>query len=171
MTHLHTASSFSIQHATSSEDLNAIKTLFTAYAEWLGLDLSFQGFAEELTTLPGKYAVPSGQLLLARAIESGSPIGCVGLRPLPVAEGCCEMKRLYILPAGRRMGVGKALVLRLIDEAKALGYRAIRLDTLSTMESGIKLYRQLGFVDCERYYDTPLEGTVFLELNLTTRRG
>lgn len=161
---------YTIDAVSSSEDLEAIKLLFAAYAKWLDLDLSFQDFSQELAALPGKYTPPTGQLLLARSSESGEALGCVGMRPLPTAgPRCCEMKRLYVLPAARGLGLGKALALRLIDEASKLGYNLIKLDTLSRMTSAIELYRGLGFIKCERYYDTPLDDTLFLELDLRSR--
>ena len=150
--------------ATSSADLQAVAGLMRAYADWLGIDLSFQDFEAELTTLPGKYAPPAGALLLAR-LSDGEAVGCVALRPLPEA-GCCEMKRLYVAPEGRGLGLGRRLAEAIIAEARRRGYREMRLDTLPSMESAIAIYRRLGFVDMEPYYDTPVPGTVFLRLDL-----
>jgi putative acetyltransferase len=117
-----------------------------------------------MDSMPGKYSPPGGALLLARN-DTHEAIGCVALRPL-LLDGCCEMKRLYVAPSGRGTGVGKALATATIEEARKLGYRSIRLDTLPTMESAQALYRNLGFKEIKAYYDTPLEGTVFLELLL-----
>lgn len=158
-----------IATATSAEDLGAIKGLLREYVTWLSLDLSFQGFEAELASLPGKYAPPTGLLLLARSTRTREPLACIGVRPLPsVGPECCEMKRLFVLPAGRGLGVGHALASRLIFEAKKLGYQIMKLDTLSDrMGSAINLYRKLGFVDCESYYETPLNGSLFLELDMT----
>jgi ribosomal protein S18 acetylase RimI-like enzyme len=152
---------FTIQAARSASHFAAIQHLFKSYASYLNLDLSFQDFTTELNTLPGKYSPPSGELLLALNTD-GEPIGCVGLRPLTPEEGFCEIKRLYILPEGRGMGIGKALVQAAIDTATGLGYGAIKLDTLSSMVEAIALYRKAGFMETEAYYDTPLEGTVFM---------
>jgi putative acetyltransferase len=116
--------------------------------------------------LPGEYGSPSGTLLLARHVATNEAIGCVGLRPLDT-EGVCEMKRLYVAPQGRGSGLGKALVKQIINEAKGIGYRVLRLDTLGSMREAISLYRRMGFVERRAYYDTPIKGTVFFELDLS----
>jgi ribosomal protein S18 acetylase RimI-like enzyme len=154
-----------IVRARSSADLDAVKRLFTAYASALGIDLSYQGFEEELAGLPGKYAAPSGALLIARGWD-GEPLGCVALRPLDDA-GRCEMKRLYVSPRGRGLGLGKALVDAVIAEAKRIGYREMRLDTLPTMGEAISLYRKAGFQPIDPYYETPVAGTIFMGRRLT----
>src|ERR1700761_8940719 len=118
---------FTISTVESQQDLNDTIKLFEAYATSLGIDLTFQDFATEMSSMPGKYAPPTGSLLLARD-TAGEAIGCVGLRPLGT-EGMCEMKRLYVDPKGRGLGVGKALAEAIIDEANRLGYHAVRLDT------------------------------------------
>jgi ribosomal protein S18 acetylase RimI-like enzyme len=152
--------SFQIVPARSSADLDAVKLLFTAYASALGIDLSYQGFEEELAGLPGKYAAPSGALLIARAMD-GEPLGCVALRPLDDA-GRCEMKRLYVSPRARGLGLGKALINAVIAEAIRIGYREMRLDTLPTMGEAIALYRKAGFLPIDPYYETPMAGTIFM---------
>lgn len=157
--------SFTIVQAQSPDDLKSIHTLFRAYAIALGLDISFQNFEDELATLPGKYAPPKGVLLLAKSDATGDAIGCVGLRPLDL-EGTCEMKRLYVSPAGRGTGVGKSLAEAIIAESKRLGYERMVLDTLGSMTTPLKLYRGLGFHDIQPYYHNPLEDVVFLELSL-----
>ena len=158
-------SSFTITHAKSSQDLEEIVVLFEEYTQWLGIDLTFQDFRTELNSLPGKYSRPQGVLLLARHNATEAAIGCVGLRPLG-PNGICEMKRLYVRPTGRGLGVGKALAAGIIEEAKRLEYKAMRLDTLATMGSAKALYKSLGFHEISSYYDTPIENTVFLELFL-----
>jgi ribosomal protein S18 acetylase RimI-like enzyme len=157
--------SFTIAQAHSADDLNSIKTLFQAYVVGLGLDISFQNFDHELASLPGKYAPPSGALLLAKSASTGEAIGCVGLRPLQ-PEGTCEMKRLYVSPKGRGTGVGRALAEAVVAEAKRLGYGRMVLDTLGSMTTPLKLYRGLGFRDIEPYYHNPLGDVIFLELAL-----
>lgn len=157
--------SFTITGVESPQDLKDAISLFEEYAKWLRIDLSFQDFASEMAAMPGKYAPPSGALLLARSSETSKAIGCVGLRSL-APKGICEMKRLYVEPAGRGLGVGKALAQAIIEEAKRLGYKAMRLDTLQDMGSAIALYKSLGFYEIKAYYDTPIEGTIFLELFL-----
>ena len=159
-----TKAMFSVSHVNSPDAVKEVITLFEAYALSLGIDLTFQDFATEMASMPGKYAPPNGILLLARN-TSGDAIGCVGLRPLAPKE-CCEMKRLYVDPKGRGLGVGKALAEAIVKEARRLGYSAMRLDTLPTMSAARSLYKSLGFVEIEPYYDTPIEGTIFLELSL-----
>lgn len=155
---------FTVRKVDTPEDLAATIALFTAYATSLNVDLSFQDFAAEMSGMPGRYSPPTGSLLLARN-TAGHPIGCVGLRSL-VPGGVCEMKRLYVNPAGRGLGVGRALAEAVVKQAKALGYQAVRLDTLASMVSALGLYKSMGFVEIERYYETPLQDTVFLELAL-----
>ena len=158
-------SRFYITHLKCEADRTNTLQLFTAYAQSLNIDLTFQDFAAELASFPGKYAPPSGCILLARSPSGGEPLGCVALRPLQTTS-YCEMKRLYVTPEGRGLGLGKALVGAIIGEAVRIGYRTMRLDTLSTMVEAIGLYRQAGFVDVEAYYDTPIGGTVFMERDL-----
>jgi ribosomal protein S18 acetylase RimI-like enzyme len=153
-----------IQPASLPTDLPALTSLFRAYAASLPIDLGYQGFDGELAALPGKYAPPAGALLIARD-ANGAALGCVAMRPLD-DEGVCEMKRLYVAPAGRGQGFGKALALALIEAARTGGYREMRLDTLPTMADAQALYRTLGFEEMAPYYDTPIAGTVFLSLKL-----
>ncbi|PZO53170.1 MAG: GNAT family N-acetyltransferase [Alphaproteobacteria bacterium] len=144
-------------------DLPAITQLFRAYAASLPIDLGYQGFDGELQSLPGKYAPPHGALLIARDAD-GAALGCVAMRPLE--DGVCEMKRLYVAPEGRGQGLGKQLAHAIIEAARAAGYREMRLDTLNSMHDAQTLYRALGFVEIGAYYDTPIEGTVFMSLAL-----
>lgn len=139
--------------------------LFDAYAASLGVNLSYQNFVAEMAAMPGKYAPPKGELLLARG-QDGTAIGCVGLRPLP-EEGCCEMKRLYVSPEGRGLGLGKALAEAIVETARRIGYREMRLDTLPSLATAIALYQKMGFVPIPPYYDTPIAGTIFLSLKLS----
>lgn len=151
-----------ICQAETPEQIALSRVLFEEYAQELGIDLCFQGFTTELASLPGKYAPPGGRLLLAMAGTEAA--GCVGLRPL--ADGVCEMKRLYVRSAFRGQQVGQLLAERVVAEARSMGYRAMRLDTLPQMRAAIRLYERLGFVRCAAYYDTPLADTVFMELKL-----
>jgi ribosomal protein S18 acetylase RimI-like enzyme len=188
-------------------DLPAIRDLFRAYAASLPIDLGYQGFDGELASLPGKYAPPTGALLIARD-ANGAALGCVAMRPLhpsPPGEGVaqratggaaaplsestassslpspsqlgdtlpsregwsiCEMKRLYVAPAGRGQGLGRALAHAIIEAARAAGHREMRLDTLAHMHDAQKLYRALGFIEIGAYYDSPIENTVFMSLKL-----
>ena len=149
--------------AAEARDLAEIAALFRAYEAHIGVDLSYQGFADELATLPGKYAPPHGQLLIARDAD-GIAIGCVALRPID-APRCCEMKRLFVSNQGRGLGLGRALAEAVIAEAAKLGYAQLRLDTLPTMHEAIALYRKLGFVPIAPYY-AAREGTLFMALSL-----
>jgi ribosomal protein S18 acetylase RimI-like enzyme len=159
--------SFEIRPAASPDDLAEISRLFGAYAASLEIDLGYQDFAGELAGLPGKYAPPEGALLLARN-HGAEAIGCVGLRPLN-PPGVCEMKRLFVTPAGRGLGLGRALMNAVTEQARLAGYREMRLDTLPTMAAAQGLYRQAGFEEIPPYYDTPVEGTVFMRLTLGSR--
>jgi ribosomal protein S18 acetylase RimI-like enzyme len=144
-------------------ELPLVRELFRQYADSLGVDLSFQGFEDELARLPGEYAPPRGALLLAS--EGGDPAGCVAIRPLEPAD-VCELKRLYVRPASRAGGLGRALTLAAIGEARRLGYARMRLDTLPSMGAARRLYAGLGFREIEPYRFNPIEGTQFLELTL-----
>ena len=158
------ANLFRIRPARSLRDLGAVAHLFNAYATALELDLGFQDFATEVSTLPGKYAPPKGEILLAFDTKDNI-VGCVAVRPLQLAD-CCEMKRLYVTPEGRGHGMGKKLVDAILDVASRLGYREMRLDTLSNMHKAIELYGKSGFKRIEAYYETPLVNTIFFAREL-----
>jgi ribosomal protein S18 acetylase RimI-like enzyme len=145
-------------------DIASVDALFREYAEWLGIDLSFQGFEAELANLPGKYAPPAGELLFASAAD-GSALGCVALQRLDNAT--CEMKRLYVRPAARGLGLGVALVTAIIEAAVELGYTEMKLDTLPWLTDAFALYTRFGFVDIEPYYNNPVAGTRYLSKRLT----
>jgi putative acetyltransferase len=153
-----------IEDALSGEPLQQARRLFEEYAASLDVDLCFQGFQRELDTLPGSYAPPAGRLLVAR--QDGEVAGCIALRPLD--PGICEMKRLYVRPAFRGSGLGRMLIDRIIEEARSIGYRQMRLDSLPSMIPAIGLYRRLGFRDIPSYGKNPVDGAVFLELPLGT---
>lgn len=144
------------------DDLANIKELFIEYAESLGVDLSFQGFEEELNTLPGKYAEPEGCIILASVEDA--PAGCVALRK--INNEICEMKRLYVKSQFRSLGLGKKLANSIIEKARELGYEYIRLDTLPTMKRAQEMYREMGFYEIEPYIYNPVEGTRYLEKKL-----
>jgi putative acetyltransferase len=153
---------FQILPAMGPERVDQAKALVLEYVESLGIDLGFQDFEAEMREFPGDYAPPDGSLLLA--VDAQGPAGCVGLRKLE--PGICEMKRLYVRPRCRGLGLGQLLAQAVIGEARALGYTAMRLDTLSTMHPAIGLYRELGFQPTAPYYRNPLEGALFFELKL-----
>jgi ribosomal protein S18 acetylase RimI-like enzyme len=167
-------SEFSIAQAQSEADLAAIAALFTAYTTWLNIDLTFQDFTTELASLPGKYSPPTGALLLARRTSDSEPLGCIALRPLPSSTEqdstellkTCELKRLYVAPSARGLGVGRALVKECLRIAREAGYREAKLDTLPHMRSAIRTYEAFGFLECERYYETPLGETRFMRVEL-----
>lgn len=152
-----------IEAVRTAADLKETRALFEAYVAALGIDLGFQDFDGEFASLPGAYAPPRGALLLARI--DGEAAGCVAVRPLAQATHC-EMKRLYVTPAGRGNGSGSALIEAIIAVAKRLGYREMLLDTLPNMHSALTLYRRAGFVPVDRYYDSPLADAVYLSLRL-----
>jgi putative acetyltransferase len=148
-----------IRQATSPTDIATARTLFQEYADALGVDLCFQGFAEELAQLPGSYAPPQGRLLIAWLEDVAA--GCVALRPF--SESICEMKRLFVRPAFRGRGIGKELVDAIIYEANQIGYTIMCLDTLPTLTAATQLYESVGFVRRTPYYETPLVETIFME--------
>jgi len=150
--------------ANDSQALEQVRQFFRNYAAWLGVELCFQNFDQEMASLPGAYSAPQGRLFFAEV--DGRPAGCVGVRPLPDSEGVCEMKRLYVAPEERGHGVGAALALAAIKAAKEIGYRKLMIDTLPSMRMAVKLYRELGFTEAPSYYQTPVEGTMFLSLDL-----
>jgi len=150
--------------ADDTEALEQVRQYFRNYAAWLGVDLSYQNFDQEMASLPGAYSAPQGRLFFAEV--DGRPAGCVGVRPLTDSDGVCEMKRLYVEPEERGHGVGAALALAAIKAAKEIGYRKLMIDTLPNMRMAVKLYRELGFTEAPNYYQTPVEGTMFLALDL-----
>jgi GNAT superfamily N-acetyltransferase len=168
-----------IRHAATLRDIELARSLFTEYAQWLKVDLCFQGFDDELATLPGAYAPPRGRLLLAGAPDDA--FACIALRPLASEGGCDrgggatsartdagigEVKRLYVQPAHRGEGWARQLARTLLDEARRIGYRELKLDTLSWMAPARALYASLGFRECVPYYHNPLPGVVYMSLAL-----
>lgn len=151
-----------IVEARGVETLAIVRELFLEYATSLDFDLSFQDFDRELSELPGNYAVPAGCLLLA--LDGGAAAGCVALRNL--GEDVAEMKRLYVRPRFRGLGVGRMLARRVIEEARRRGYTRMRLDTVPAMQSALALYQSLGFKPIAPYRHNPIAGASFLELDL-----
>lgn len=152
-----------IFQANTDEDIQQAHALFEEYASGLGISLCFQNFDRELANLPGDYAAPDGRLLLAS--ENDQLAGCIAMRKL--YPGVCEMKRLFLRPAYRGKGLGRVLVESIIDEARKLGYTHMRLDTLpGRMDKAIALYQSIGFAEIGPYYENPVEGAKFMELDL-----
>jgi ribosomal protein S18 acetylase RimI-like enzyme len=151
-----------VREPASFADLATLRLLFEEYQAALGVDLCFQGFNEELATLPGQYERPQGRLWLAMADREAA--GCVGLRPF--GEGACEMKRLYVRPAHRGQGLGRRLAGAAVEAAKELGYDRMYLDTLASMREATALYRALGFKETSCYRYNPLPDVLYFELVL-----
>jgi putative acetyltransferase len=151
-----------LTQAVSNHEFAVGRLLFDEYAKSLSVDLCFQDFASELEQLPSMYGPPTGCLLLARAGEIY--IGCGALRKL--SDTVCEMKRLYVRPAGRGCGLGRQLATALIDRATSLGYKRIVLDSLIDMNAAQTLYRTLGFRDAPSYYNNPTPGVTYMQREL-----
>ena len=157
-----TSPAYAIAGAAAPGEIDAVRALFREYADWLGVDLCFQGFDAELATLPGKYAPPDGRLLLAR--DGAAAVGCIGLRRVDATTG--EVKRLYVRPAARGQGLGGELARRVVTAAREIGYRRLVLDTLEPMAEARRLYGSLGFRAIPAYYANPLSGVIYMELVL-----
>jgi putative acetyltransferase len=159
-----------IQAETPAQIAQA-RELFLEYANSLGFSLCFQNFEQELAGLPGEYSPPSGRLLLAE--YESQLAGCVALHRLDAGSGSkgaseiCEMKRLYLRPAFRGKGLGRALADRIIAEARQIGYRRMRLDTVEPiMNDAVTMYRRFGFKEIAAYCNNPMPGALYMELVL-----
>ena len=154
---------FDFQGAESPDQIAAIRELFLEYAQSLSFSLCFESFDQELAGLPGDYAPPDGRLLLATS--NGQPAGCVALHKL-VPE-ICEMKRLYVRPQFRGKGLGRELAEKVIAEARQIGYKKLRLDTVEpVMKTAVAMYRRLAFREIPPYWQNPIEGALYMELEL-----
>jgi GNAT superfamily N-acetyltransferase len=149
--------------AASADQIAQARELFLEYAESLGFSLCFQNFDKELAGLPGDYATPDGRLLLAE--YEGKTAGCVALHKL--SEEICEMKRLYLRPEFRGKRLGRVLADRIIAEARAIGYKRMRLDTVEpVMKDAVQMYRRIGFKEIAPYCENPIAGALYMELAL-----
>lgn len=157
-----------LRPADGERDLETVRELFREYQRSLGIDLCFQGFEAELAGLPGDYAPPRGRLWLAESGD-GAALGCIAMRALDAERA--EMKRLYVRPAARGLGLGRRLAEALIAEARRLGYRAVCLDTLPTMATAQALYGELGFTDIAPYRVNPVPGARYMALALASAQG
>ncbi len=151
---------------TTPEHLIALRLIFQEYSESLPISLDFQGFEEEVMNLPGEYVEPRGCILLATV--EGTPAGCVALRPLDNVDysNACEMKRLYVRPNFRRLGLGRLLTEYILDAATMAGYSTVLLDTLDDMEAARELYADLGFEEIPPFYHSPIAGAHYLKVEL-----
>ncbi len=161
------SSDITIAEATSHADVDDMRTLFVEYQQWLGIDLCFQNFSDELQTLPGAYAPPGGRLLLARHSDGMFAAG-VGMRPL--APGICEMKRLYVRPAWRSLGLGRRLAEAIVEASRTAGYARMRLDTFPYLDPAMALYRSMGFFKIKPYNSNPLDEVIHMEKVLDGER-
>ncbi len=148
--------------AKSADQFEQVKALFLEYAESLEFSLGFQDFEEEMADMPGEYAPPDGCILMAYSGENIA--GCVALRKLE--DDICEMKRLYVRPGFRDLGIGESLSEKIIDEARRIGYKKMRLDTLPSMKEAVSIYEDLGFEVILPYRFNPFDGALFMELEL-----
>ena len=151
---------YSITAARSDAEMGIVAGLFEAYVRALGRDIAYQDVEAERRALPGAYAPPGGELLLA-LLTDGTPAGCVALRPIAPA-GCCEMKRLFVTAPARGMGIGRALIDAIIEVAGARGYRDMWLDSLADLTSALALYGAAGFTPIAAYNDNPFADAIFL---------
>lgn len=157
-----TTQAVDIVKAATQEEMDVARGLFREYAASLNVDLCFENLDKELEGLPGEYAPPEGRLLFA--LVDGNVQGCVALKK--AGDQLCEMKRLFVRPGFQGLGIGKKLVLTLIDEARAAGYRRLRLDTLPSMQAAIRLYRRLGFAEIPPFRPLPIPGALYMEVKL-----
>lgn len=165
--HLHVVKPHTEQLSPAgAADMECLGTIFREYAASLGVDLCFQNFEDEVSRLPGDYAEPRGTLILARV--DGDAAGCCALRPLDNVDypNACEMKRLYVRPQFRGLGLGRRLAETILDAARRRGYACVLLDTLSDMEAARALYEDLGFEDIPPYYHNPIPGSHYLRVVL-----
>lgn len=152
-----------LRQAETPSEIEQVRELFLEYEQALGISLCFQGFDNELASLPGKYAPPSGRLLLG--VYAGALAGCVALHALDPKIG--EMKRLYLRPAFRGKGLGQAMVDAVVAESRAIGYRRLRLDTIEPlMKDAVSMYRRMGFREIAPYCANPCQGALYMELDI-----
>jgi ribosomal protein S18 acetylase RimI-like enzyme len=152
-----------IRRIGEGPEIDLFREMAREYAVWLNVDLCFQDFDNEMAGLPGKYAEPAGCILIAYV--DGVPAGCVALAPFEGTE-VCEMKRLWVRPGNRGLGIGKKLAVAIIEAAAAAGYREMRLDTLPHLDTAVAIYRDLGFNEISAYYHNPLDGVLYMGRSL-----
>ena len=147
-------------------DLLQTKEIFLTYAKAINIDLCFQDFDTELANLPGDYSPPRGALLLAWVDHKLA--GCCAMRPLDTVDyaNACELKRLYVRPAFRGLGLGRLLAEGILDAARLADYDCVLLDTLDDMEAARALYEDLGFKEIPPFYFNPIAGSHYLKADL-----
>lgn len=155
----------SVRPVASPRDWGQFRALVVEYSEWLGVDLRFQGFDDELARISQHYGPPGGAALLAEPEGSDEAVGCVGVHAFD-EPGVCEMKRMYVRDTARGLGLGHALAEHALEAARGLGYHTIRLDTLSRLHPAVHVYESLGFREIPPYRENPLPGVRFFELDL-----
>lgn len=160
---MQTTTGYSVTRAESPQDIDLARRLMIEYRDSIAVSLCFQNFDGEMAALPGKYAPPGGRILIARD-AAGDPAGVIAVRAFK--GDICEMKRMFVRPMHRGRGVGKLLVTRLFEEARALGYRRMNLDTEDTMVEAVGLYRAMGFQPIDRYNDDPHPHTLWFSREL-----
>ena len=151
-----------VKVAVTNAELDRVRQLLWQYAEWRGFDAALAKIEAEIELLPGKYAPPEGQLLLA--LWNDQAAGCIAYQSL--SPTICEMKRLFVLPDYRGKQIGQQLIARLLDEARRAGYTHMRLDSHPHMQAAQRLYEHFGFQPTDRYNDNPTEGILFFEKKL-----
>ena len=149
-----------IKHIESDQEKQEVKNLILEYSKFLGVDLAFQKFEDELADVSIRYA--SGAVLIA--LYDGKTAGCVCLKQ--IGDGISEMKRLYVKPEFRGLNIGRSLAEEIINVAREKGFKAMYLDTLESLKSALELYRSIGFIETEKYYENPFEGVVYMKLEL-----
>lgn len=148
----------------AEKEFEVVGNLFRAYQKELGKDLSFQGFDEELQSLKTRYNEANGAILILKDLEDEEYVGCIGVKRLDDRK--CELKRLYVKPDYRAKKYGFLLVHAILEIAIELGYQEMWLDTLKELEPALRLYKKLGFVETEAYYDNPYDDVVYMRKEL-----
>jgi len=150
---------FTYKKIETSDEILGAKNLIIEYIQWLDHDLGYQNIDDELNNFPEKYKEPEGAFIIAK--DGNAVIGCVGIRKLE--DTICEMKRLFVNDRYKGLGIGRKLVEKIIEEAKTKNYKKMRLDTLSTMESALKMYYKNDFYNIKPYYNNPNANAQYLE--------
>lgn len=157
--------SIDIRNTVTTHDFNTARALFSEYVASLPFDLNFQDFEHELLELEDHYKAPGGCILIAWA--DGMPAGCIAIRPF--SDTRAELKRMYLRPAYRGVGLGKQLLDSIMEKAREAGYKSILLDTVPSMQQAIHLYKKAGFTEIAPYRFNPIKGALFMEAFIESR--